>query len=299
MKPPGRQAITIISIITIFICSSFCAAATIEESIQQKMKEFGAQSVGIYFEDFNGKVFTYNADEIFHAASTMKVPVMMEVFHQVEQRTLKLDQPVFVKNEFKSIMDGSPYQLSKDDDSDAELYSHVGQSLLLNELMQRMINQSSNLANNLIIQIVTPEKVAKLMHEIGADQMHVLRGVEDQKAFDAGKNNTTSARALATCLKSIMNPKYFQESSRKQMVAILLSQHDRDAVPAGVLSIDPNLKVANKDGWIDGINHDAGIIQDDHGHTAYLVVLTRGVKEEAQGWGLIANLASLLWSSHN
>src|SRR5439155_17076563 len=158
----------------------------------QKMKEYGAQSVGIYFEDFKGKVFTYNADQSFHAASTMKAPVMMEVFRQVENGKLKLDQSVLVKNEFKSIIDGSPYQLSKDDDSDAELYSHVGQSLPLNELMQRMINQSSNLANNLIIQIVGPEKVMELMHEIGADDMHVLRGVEDQKAYDAGKNNTTS-----------------------------------------------------------------------------------------------------------
>jgi beta-lactamase class A len=263
------------------------------------MKEFGAESVGIYFEDFNGKVFTYNADEIFHAASTMKVPVMMEVFRQLEQGKLKLDQQVLVKNEFKSIIDGSSYQLSKDDDSDAEVYTHVGQSLPLNELMQHMINQSSNLANNLIIGIVTPEKVRELMHEIGADDMHVLRGVEDQKAYDAGKNNTTSARALATCFKAIMNPKYFQESSRKQMLAILLSQHDRDAVPAGVLSVDPKLKIANKDGWIDGINHDGGIIQDDQGHTAYLVILTRGVKEEKQGWKFIASLASLLWSFHH
>lgn len=276
----------------------FSLAAALQDSIQQKMKEFGATDCGIYFENFSGKIFTHDADKIFHAASTMKVPVMMEVYRQVEAGTLQLNQPVLVKNEFKSIIDGSPYTLSKDDDSDLEMYSHIGEELPLRELMEHMINRSSNLATNLIIQIVTPEKVMELMREIGAKDMNVLRGVEDGKAYDAGKNNTTSARALAISLKAILDPKLFKEASRKEMLAILLSQHDRDAIPAGVLAQDPKLKVANKDGWITEINHDAAIIQDDQGHKAILVILTRGVKEEAQGWKLIANLASLLWQNN-
>src|SRR5262249_40759655 len=81
----------------------------IEKQISDRMKQYGAESVGIYYEDADGHAFAHNADEVYHAASTMKIPVMMEVFHQVEQGKLKLDQPVSIKNEFKSIIDGSPF----------------------------------------------------------------------------------------------------------------------------------------------------------------------------------------------
>lgn len=268
---------------------------SLDQEIADTMKSFGAEAVGIYFEDPQGRVFTYHADEIFHAASTMKVPVMMEVFRQVEAGTLKQDQPIMIKNEFKSIQDGSPFSLTPEDDDDKDLYKQIGQTLPLQNLIERMINTSSNFATNLIIQLVSAEKVMELMGEIGAKNMIVLRGVEDIKAYDAGKNNTTSARALATCLKAISDSKLYSEPSRQAMLKILRSQHSRNGIPLGIKATERGLEVACKDGWITEIHHDSAIIRDSSGHNSYLVILTSGVKEEPQGQKLVAKLAGLVW----
>ncbi|MCI0442918.1 class A beta-lactamase-related serine hydrolase [bacterium] len=259
-------------------------------------EKYSAESIGIYFEQPDGKVFERNAYEIFHAASTMKVPVMMEVFKQIEAGKLNLDQKVTVKNQFSSIMDGSPYSLTQEDDSDADLYKEIGKQLPLKNLVDRMINSSSNLATNIIIEMVKAENVQKLMKEIGAKDMTVLRGVEDIKAFEAGKNNRTSARSLAICYKAILDPKLFKDTSRNAMIEILRSQHSQDGIGAGVKAKERGLKVASKDGWITEINHDSGIIEDENGKQWIMVIMTRGVKEEKDGWKLIAELANEVWN---
>lgn len=263
--------------------------------IASRMSEFGATDVAVYWES-NGKTFTYESDKVFHAASTMKVAVMMEIFHQVDQGKIKLDQPVTVKNEFASIVDGSPFSLSADDDSDQEIYKRIGQTLTLRELVQRMINHSSNLATDIVIEIADPKNVMALMKKVGADGMTVLRGVEDNKAYDAGKNNTTSARALAICLEAIQHSDLFSETSRKQMFDILLSQTSK-SIGKGIHADERGLKVASKDGWITEIHHDAAIIQEPNGKNTILVILTRGVKEETQGEKLVETLAADIWQT--
>ena len=283
-----------------FVCFlllfAIAEAENVENKIAERMKEFGATEVGIYFEDPEGDVFSLNSDSIFHAASTMKAPVMMEIFRKVEQGKLKLDQPVIVKNEFVSIMDGSPFSLTPQDDSDTEIYKLIGSTLTLRQLVERMINQSSNLATNIVIQMANAKDVMALMTEIGANGMTVLRGVEDIKAYEAGKNNTTSARALAVCLKAILNSKLFSENSRQEMFKILLSQTSK-TIAKGLQADQKGLKVASKDGWITEIHHDAAIIQDKDGKNTILVILTKGVKEEQRGEALVATLAADIWST--
>lgn len=259
-------------------------------------QQYGADSVGIYFQKPDGIVFAENADKVFHAASTMKVPVMMEVFRQVEQGKLKLDEPVAVKNQFASIVDGSPYSLSPDDDSDKEIYKEIGRTLSLRAIVERMINRSSNLATNIVIEKVNAENVMQLMKEIGARDMTVLRGVEDIKAYEAGKNNRTSARALAQCYQAILDPDRFSESSRKEMMEILLSQKHLQGISKGLNAKERGLKVASKDGWITEINHDSAIIEDRDGRRSIMVIMTSGVKKEEDGWRLIAAIAAKLYN---
>lgn len=286
------------SFLLMFVLGSICQAGNLEDQIDARVKEFGASIVGIYFEDPEGDVYSRNSSEVFHAASTMKVPVMMEIFRKVESGKLRLNQPVTVKNQFSSIHDGSEYSLTPEEDTDTELYKLTGQTRTLGELVERMINQSSNLATNIVIELANAQDVMKLVKEIGADGMTVLRGVEDIKAYEAGKNNTTTAIGLAMCLKAILNPKYFSDSSRDEMFRILLSQTSK-VIARGIDAERNGLKVASKDGWITEINHDAAIIRDAKGKTSILVILTRGVKEQERGEALVAALAGDLWGALN
>ena len=67
-----------------------------------------------------------NEKMIFHAASTMKTPVMIEIFKQAAENKFNLDDSIEVKNEFKSIVDGSTYSMDISDDSGEELYNFIG-----------------------------------------------------------------------------------------------------------------------------------------------------------------------------
>lgn len=228
-------------------------------------------------------------DVSFHAASTMKVPVMIELFAQARAGRLRLEDPLPVVNEFASIVDGSPYRLDPAEDSDPEVYKSVGGTLSLRQLCEAMITASSNLATNLLIQKLGVESIRRQVHRQGADGMKVLRGVEDGKAFQAGLVNTTSARALMVLLERIARGQAVSREASRDMVEILERQKDNAAIPAG---LPPGTPVAHKTGTITKIHHDAAIV---YGPRPYvLVLLVRGVAEETQSAALIASVTRVV-----
>src|SRR4029079_10291224 len=152
-----------------------------------------------------------------------------------------------VKNQFFSIIDGSEYRLDKDDDSDQEIYGRMGQAMPVIVLVDRMITWSSNLATNLLIEKVKAENVTELMRELGAKDIQVLRGVEDPKAYQAGKNNTTTAYDLMLLLRLIAEKKFLNGRACDRMIEILLSQRFNDGIPAGLPTAT---RVAHKTGNI-------------------------------------------------
>lgn len=221
----------------------------------------------------------HRADRRYHAASTMKVPVLVELARRVDAGELGWDTPWTVRNQFSSIMDGSPYQLTAGDDSDSTLYGKDGQAVPVGELARLMIARSSNLATNILIERLGAARVNATARALGADSIEVLRGVEDQKAFDAGRNNTTTARDLATLLLAIADGQTASAASSARMLAILEAQEFNEGIPAG---LPPGTRVAHKTGWITATSHDAALVWLD-GQPYALVILTRGYATE-DGW---------------
>ena len=93
-----------------------------------------------------GDTLFINAREKFHAASTMKTPVMIELYKQQNKGNFKLEDSIMVKTEFTSIVDGSPYTMDINEDSETVLYEKVGSMVPIKELMYEMITRSSNLS---------------------------------------------------------------------------------------------------------------------------------------------------------
>jgi beta-lactamase class A len=228
------------------------------------------------------------ADRSFHAASTMKVPVMVEFFRQVDAGKLSLDQPIPLVNQFHSIVDGSPYSLDAKEDEDAALYERLGKPVPARELIQRMITRSSNLATNSVIALVDAKRATQTLRTLGAQHMTVLRGVEDGKAYQQGLNNTATARDLATLLAAIEQGKAASASSTEAMRAILLAQELNDEIPAG---LPPGTRVAHKTGQISGVLHDAAIVYPPGRAPYILVVLTSGIPDEKVARTLIVDLS--------
>lgn len=249
--------------------------------------------VGLSYVDLSsGDSVHINADDSFHAASTMKVPVMIELFRQADRGTLKLDQGMRLVNQFKSIVDGSPYSLSEGDDSDSLVYRKVGQLVPVRELLERMIVRSSNLATNALIEIVDARKANATARELGARNINVLRGVEDQKAYDKGLSNSTTARDMATLMAAIEQGRAASPASTQSMRDILLRQEFNNEIPAGVPA---GTKVAHKTGSITAVQHDAAIVYPAGGRPYVLVVLTRGLRDGRVAERLIADLSWIVF----
>jgi beta-lactamase class A len=260
--------------------------------VQQLIGSSGAE-VALVIGTLDGKdELLIDPDKAFHAASTMKVPVMIELFRQAETGQLRLDEPLAIKNEFHSIVDGSVYQLSVGDDSDTEVYKAVGKTMTLRELCDAMITVSSNFAANLLIERLGVENIRKTVTRLGANGMNVLRGVEDQKAFDKGLSNSTTARGLAVLMQKIASGQAVSPKADAEMVAILKRQKFNDAIPAG---LPPGTPVAHKTGTITKIHHDAAIVYGPHPYV--IVILVRGIQEQKESAALIAAISREVWNA--
>ena len=260
--------------------------------IEALIKQSGAD-VAVAVRTLDGRdALLIQPDVAFHAASTMKVPVMIELFRQARAGTLTLDDQVVVLNEFHSIVDGSTFKLDITDDSDADIYKRIGQKMSLRDLCEAMITVSSNFATNLIIEQLGAKSIQRTTNALGAPGMHVLRGVEDDKAFQKGLNNTTTARALMTLLQRIAQRDAVDKQSSDAMIAILERQHFNDRIPAGVPAGTP---VAHKTGEITRIQHDAAIVYAPRPYV--LVVLVRGLDDAKKGSALIADISRVVYAA--
>ena len=232
------------------------------------------------------------ADSTFHAASTMKVPVMIELFRMVDAGHLSLDQSLLVVNSFGSIVDGSNYALDAGDDSDSSLYAMVGKRVPVRDLIEHMITRSSNLATNTLIPVAGAANANATAHALGATHMRVLRGVEDGKAFALGMNNTTTASDLTALLLAIERGTAASPASCRAMREILLREIYSGDIPAG---LPPGTPVAQKTGSITGVLHDAAIVYPP-GKTPYvLVVLTANIPDEAVAKSLTTDISRMVW----
>lgn len=240
----------------------------------------------------DGDTLFINEREMFHAASTMKTPVMIEIFRQAAEGKIRLEDTLLVRNEFFSIVDGSSYQLTPADDSDDEVYQKIGTGQTIEYLLFHMITRSSNLATNLLMTLATGEQVTATLRNLGAPTMQVMRGVEDSKAYRQGLNNVTSAFDLMKVFEQIALGKAVNKEASQQMVNILLQQFYKDLIPA---KLPEGTLVAHKTGWITGVHHDSGIIFLPGGGQLVLVLLSKKATDEPATKQMLATIARLVY----
>jgi len=250
-------------------------------------------SFAVAFKDLtSGDMILINEQESFHAASTMKTPVMIELFRQSAAGKFSLKDSLVIRNEFRSIVDSSIYHLSPDDDSELDLYKHEGEKRSLLDLMRLMITVSSNLATNLLIEYAGPQNVNKTMQDLGAKGVLVLRGVEDDKAYQKGLNNQVTAAGLLTIYEKMAKDELVSKDASEQMTSILLDQHFREIIPA---QLSPEVKVAHKTGWFKSVNHDSGFVILPDGRKYVLVLLSKNIPNDKEAIKALANISGMIY----
>ena len=246
------------------------------QSVRNLIDTLNGDFAVAYLNLASGERLLIRENETFHAASTMKTPVMIEAFNYIKHRHQKMTDSIEVYNRFFSIVDSSEFSLTSDDDGDPDLYQLIGQKIPWTELIHRMIVRSSNLATNILIDFLGAQNVTRSMRDLGAKDIQVLRGVEDIKAYEAGLSNTTTAYDLMMIYENLANYRIVDSVSSQTMIDILLEQEFNSLIPA---LLPDDVKVAHKTGWITGVHHDSGIVFLPDGQRYVLILLSKNVKD--------------------
>jgi beta-lactamase class A len=285
-------------ILACFFCS-ICAFAQREnslESLKQSILDTLHSQKGdfaVAFKDLQtGKTLFINEHALYHAASTMKTPVLIEVYRQASRGKFSLSDSIELKNEFRSIVDSTPYALKPSDDSELELYKHIGEKRTIDSLVYLMITVSSNFATNLLVQKVGAQNVTKTIRKMGAKDLVVLRGVEDQKAYEKGMNNMVTAYDLMVLFEKIARGKAVSRKASDAMISVLMDQHFREIIPA---RLPPGVKVAHKTGFFTGVHHDSGIVFLPDGRKYILVILSKNLKNDEAATSAMASVSGSIY----
>ena len=251
---------------------SLQASAELQARFAELEAKAGASAVAVAISDLEtGAEFHYHADRWFHAASTIKVAILVGVFGAIFRGELLPQSRVHVRNRFLSAYDGSPYRVRLDRDANPDVHREVGRTLRVSELAYAMITTSSNLATNLLLDLVGLDVLQRTLDAFGLEGIDLRRGVEDEKAFQAGINNRITANGLVGLLRLIGEERAFSPELSRQMVSVLLGQQFKSGIPAG---LPRSARVAHKTGEISTIAHDAGLVYLPDRRPYALAVLT-------------------------
>lgn len=256
------------------------AEATLRDTVLAIGEEAGASAVAVAAYDFEHHTsWSLNPHRWFHAASTIKVPVLLAVYEAIEQHLFDAHSRVHVRNRFLSAVDGKPFRVPSGRDANADVHAAVGRMLTVHELAEHMIVTSSNLATNLLVDLVGIEPARAALARLHVSGIDLQRGVEDEQAWEQGLNNRVTAAGLCNALRLIEEGKAISPEASRAMLDILHQQRFRSGIPAG---LPENARVANKTGEISTIAHDAGIVYLD-GRDAYVVVILTEWEPEVEG----------------
>ena len=246
-------------------------SVSLRDAVEKIAGESKARAVAVALLDFDsGLRFSLAGDRWFHAASTIKVAVLLAVFRAVDEGRLRLDDSLHVRNRFISAADGFPFRLDSDSDALPKLYQAIGRTVNISALAEGMIAASSNLATNLLLDLVGVAYARNVLREAQVSGVELRRGVEDHAAHERGIDNQVTADGLLTLLCAVRG-NFLSNESREHAIRILLAQRFKSMIPAG---LPAHATVAHKTGEISTACHDMGIVYLPERQPYIAVILT-------------------------
>ena len=263
---------------------------SLRSRVLRSAREAGAEAVAVAYHDYETRTeWSYNGDAWFHAASTMKVPVLIALYAAMAEGRLQPESRVHVRNRFLSVAGGEPFRIEASRDANSEVHARIGRTMRVRELARHMIVTSSNLATNVLVDLIGLEEIRRMLKELGLeDGIQVHRGVEDERAFQQGISNRVTAHGLLRALRLIEERAALPPEASEDMLEILHAQEFNSGIPAG---LPGNARVAHKTGEISTVAHDAGLIYLPERQPYVLVILTSWERERGGRQDTIARIS--------
>ena len=248
-------------------------ARALQSEIERIEKESGAKAIAVALHDLEtGLELQHHADRWFHAASTIKVPILLGAFAAIDRGDLLPHSRVHIRNRFLSVVEDIPFRVESGRDANSAVHSAIGKMMRVDELAYHMITTSSNLATNLLLGVIGPDSVNQTLRELDVEEgIELRRGVEDELAFEKGINNMVTANGLLRILVMLAEGKAFSPALSRRMMDILHGQEFNQGIPA---LLPKGARVAHKTGEISTVAHDAGLIYLPDRKPYALAVLT-------------------------
>jgi beta-lactamase class A len=254
-------------------------ASTLRERLEELEERSKARALAVAVLDLEtGQEFRYRAERWFHAASTIKLAVLLGVYGAIHEKRLVPQSRLHVRNRFRSAYDGSSFRILSERDADSEVQNAIGKTMRIGELARNMIIRSSNLSTNLLLDLLGIEFLQRVLEQYGLNGIDLRRGVEDELAFEHGINNRVTADGLVHLLRLIAEERAFSPELSRAMLDILHDQEFRSGIPAG---LPANARVAHKTGEISTVAHDAGLVYLPKRKPFVVAILTEWEPETA------------------
>jgi beta-lactamase class A len=259
------------------------------QRIQEISARAGLTAVAVSLYDYETTVrFSFKASDRFHAASTIKVALLLAVMRAVDEGRIKLESRLHVRNRFRSSVSASTFKVSPGHDGDSSLHRKIGHAVPIEDLARAMIVRSSNLATNLLFDFLGKDYVRKVVAQTGVEGVEFVRGVEDESAFDQGLNNEVTADGLLKLFRVLIDGELLSARSCEHALEILHAQEFNDMIPA---RLPETARVAHKTGEISSVCHDAGAVFLPDRKPYVLAILSAGGTEHRLRRKAIASLS--------
>ena len=273
------------------------AFPTLESRIDEIAREVGGEGLAVSLYDYaTGLQWSQRGDRWFHSASTIKVAVLLALFGAIDAGRFTLDSRLHVRNRFLSLVDRTPFRVSPGRDADKDVHAAIGKTMRIGDLARHMIVTSSNLATNLLVDLIKVDQAQQMLARHGIRGIELARGVEDDKAFDANFNNRVTANGLVALFRVIHERSGVLPESAREMLDILFQQEFRSGIPAGIpAEVRAATRIANKTGEISVAAHDAGLVFLPAREPYVLAVLTEPEPSSDRRMERIARVSSVVY----
>jgi beta-lactamase class A len=266
----------------------------LRHEIEKIEKESGAKAISVALHDLEtGFELRYHPTRWFHAASTIKVPILLGAFAAIDRGELLPHSRVHVRNRFLSVVEDIPFRVESGRDSNSAVHNAIGKMMRVDELAYHMITTSSNLATNLLLGVMGAAAVNDALRELEVDEgIELKRGVEDELAFEKGINNRVTADGLLRILVLLAEGKAFSPALSRRMMDILHGQEFNQGIPA---LLPKAARVAHKTGEISTVAHDAGVVYLPKRKPYVLVILTEWDQGDSGRSRTIASISHAIY----
>lgn len=233
--------------------------------------------VGVSVIGTDGSRWSHNGDRKFRAASTVKIPVMIEVYRRVDAGDIALDDQHVLQADQKAPGSG------------VMLHLHDGIQLTLNDLVYLMISISDNTATNLLIRLVGMDAVNATMRDLGMESSNLGREMKNRPAVEGEQENWATTDDYVTVVQSILDGRAASAKSCQAMVEMLKKQQNARRI-ARYLPEGDGIEWGTKTGSIKAVTNDAGFVRTNQG-TMIIAVFCEGMASQHLGEQVIGSIS--------